>query len=56
MVTEIIKNSPYYETHQKLEFQRMDAFQANQWADQTQREKINFCGELEIRNRLHHES
>ena len=50
------QNSPHYETHHKLEFQRMDVLQATQWADQTQRVKINLCGESEIGNRLHHES
>ena len=49
------QNSPYYETHQKLEFERMELLPANQWAHQAQREKTNLCGELGIRNRLHHE-
>ena len=34
----------------------MELYQANQWADQAQREKINLCGESEIRNRLFQES
>ena len=39
-------------THRKLESQRMELHQANQWA----REKIDLCGDLEMRNRHHHES
>ena len=39
-------------THRKLDSQRMELHQANQWA----REKIILCGDLEIRNRHHHES
>ena len=36
--------------------QRLEPQQAHQWADQAQREKINVCGALEIRDRLRHES
>ena len=39
-----------YETNQKLESQRLELHQANQWADQAQREQINLSGELEMRN------
>ena len=44
------------ETNRELETQRLEQYQANQWADQAQREKINLCGELEMRNRLFQES
>ena len=43
-------------THRELEYQRLELHQANQWAEQAQREKICVCGELEMRNRLHQES
>ena len=36
-----------YKTNRELESQRLELYQANQWADQAQREKINLCGELE---------
>ena len=45
-----------YETNRDLESQRLELCQTNQWADEDQREKINFCGELEMRNRLFQES
>ena len=35
------------ETNRELESQRLELNQANQWADQGQREKINLFGELE---------
>ena len=44
------------ETNRELESQRLELYQANQWADQAQREKINLYGELEMRNRLCQES
>ena len=44
------------ETRQQHESQRRELLQASQWADQAQRERMNLCGELERRNRLHHES
>ena len=44
------------ETHQELESQRLQLQQANQWADQAQREKINLSGQLETRNRLFREN
>ena len=40
-----------YETDGELESHRLKLHQANQCADQAQREKINLCGELEMRNR-----
>ena len=43
-------------THQELESQRLQQHQVNQWADQALREKINLCGELDMRNRLFNES
>ena len=36
----------------ELESQRLQMHQANQVADQPQREKISLCGELEMINRL----
>ena len=45
------KNSeiaPFHESHRELESQRLQLQQANQWADQAQREMINLCGELEM--------
>ena len=44
------------ETNQELESQILELYQANQWADQAQREKNKLCGELEMRNRLFQES
>ena len=41
-----------HETDQELESQRLELYQANQWADQAQREKMNLCGEMEMRSRL----
>ena len=41
-----------YETHRELASQRLQLHRANQWADQAQREKINLCGDLEMRNRF----
>ena len=43
-------------TNREPESQRLELHQANQWADQAQREterereKINLCGDLEMRN------
>ena len=47
-----------YETDRELESQRLELYQANQWADQdqAQREKIHLCGELGMRNRIFQES
>ena len=45
-----------YETNRELESQRLEPYQANQWADQAQREKINLFGELEMRNRIFQEN
>ena len=44
------------EIHRELEPQRLELHQANQQADQAQREKISLCGELELRNRFFQES
>ena len=44
------------EINQEFEFQLVQLQQAKQWADQAQREKINWCGELEMRNRLFREN
>ena len=40
-----------YQSNRALESQRLELYQANQWADQTQREKINLCGKLETRSK-----
>ena len=50
------KNSEYalFESQRELESQRQHLRQASQWADHAQREK-NLLGELERKNRLHHE-
>ena len=45
-----------HETNQEFESQRLQLQQANQWADQAQRDKISLCGELEMRNRLFREN
>ena len=37
-----------YETNRELESQRLELYQANQWAGQAQREKINLCGDLQM--------
>ena len=44
-----------YETDRELESQRLELYQANQCADQAQREKSNKSGELETRNRFFQE-
>ena len=46
----------FREINQEFESQRFHLEQANQWADQAQREKTNLCGELEMRNRLFREN
>ena len=45
-----------YETDRELESHRLELHQANQRADQAQRQKINLCGEMEMRKRLFQES
>ena len=37
-----------HETNRELESQRLELYQANQWADQAQREKIHLCGVLDM--------
>ena len=37
------------ETNRKLESERSELCQANRWAGQARREKINLCGELVMR-------
>ena len=44
-----------YEINQEFESQRLQLQQANQWADQAQRDKISLYGEQEMRNRLFRE-
>ena len=48
------KNSDvaFHEINQEFESQRQQPQQANQWADQAQREKISLCRDFEILNRL----
>ena len=46
----------FNDTNRELESQRLELYQASQRPDQAQREKINLCGELEMRNRLFQES
>ena len=41
-----------FEINQEFESQWLQLQQANQWADQAQRDKISLYGELEMRNRL----
>ena len=51
------KNSDlaYQEINSEFESQRYELHQANRWADQAQRDKINLNGELELRNGLFQE-
>ena len=44
-----------HETNRELESQRLELYQANQWADQGQRERVYLFGELEMRNRIFQE-
>ena len=43
-------------TIRELETQRLELHQANQWADQAQREKTNLCGESDMRDILFRET
>ena len=45
-----------HEINQEFESQRLQLQQANQWADQAQRDKIGLHGELELRKRLFREN
>ena len=51
------RNSEYalVESQRELESQRQQLLEANQWADQAQRERIHLCSELEMKSRLHQE-
>ena len=40
---------------ENLSLKDLELYQAHQWADQAQRERLRFCGDLEMRNRLFHE-
>ena len=44
-----------FETNRELESQRLELYQANQWADQAQGEKMNVGVKLKMRNRLFQE-
>ena len=52
------RNSEFalYESQRELESQRHQLRQASQWAGQAQRERISWCGELELKNRLYQEN
>ena len=43
------------QTNQQLESQRLELYQANQWADQAQRENSRLFGELSTKNRIYQE-
>ena len=43
------------ESRRELESQRRQLLEANQWADQAQRERIHFCSKLEMKDRRHQE-
>ena len=45
-----------FESQRELEPQRRQSLKANQWADQAQRERIQLCSELEMKDHLHQES
>ena len=47
---------PLYEGQQQLESQKMELLAASQWVDQTPGERIHWCGELELKNRIYHEN
>ena len=51
------RNSEYsfIESQRELESQGRQLLEANQWADQAQRQRIHLCSELEMKNRLHPE-
>ena len=49
------QNMKLIESQRVLESQRRQLLEANQWADQAQRERIHLCSELEMKNRLHQE-
>ena len=44
------------ETNRKLESQRLELYEAKQWAAQAHREEMSLRGDLEVRNRLFQES
>ena len=44
-----------FESQRELDSQRLQLLEANQWADQAQRERIHLCSELEMKSRLHQE-
>ena len=51
------RNSEYalFESQRELQSQRRQLLEANQWADQAQRQRMHLCSELEMKNRLHQE-
>ena len=52
------RNSEYalFESQRELKSQRRQFLEANQWADQAQRERIHWCSRLEMKDHLHQES
>ena len=46
----------FQEINQEFESQRFQLHQASRWADLAQRDKINLCGQLDMKNRLVQES
>ena len=52
------RNSEYalIESQRELQSERRQLLEANQWADQDQRERIHLCSELKMKKRLHQES
>ena len=51
------RNSEYalIESQRELKSQKRQLLEANQWADQAQRERIHLCSEMEMKKRLHQE-
>ena len=51
------RNSEYalIESRREVECQRRQVLEANQWADQAQRERTHLCSDLEMKNRLYQE-
>ena len=49
-------NSICMRVNSSLNLKKRELLQASQWADQAQRERINLCGELELRNRIYFEN
>ena len=50
-----IQNSERSESRRELESQRRQFLEANQWADQAQRERLHLCSKLEMKDHLRKE-